>query len=90
MAVRSKYLAALSSATDVTFTGRGEGVSVINLDGAGVIFVSVTGTASAADEMFMVPAAAGAYRIIPGDPVGKTYSCFASTATKVGLEVVNQ
>lgn len=89
MAVRSKYLSALTSATNVTFTGHGEGVAVVNLDGGGVIFVSVTGTASAADEMFMVPAAAGAMRIIDGDPVGKTYSCFADAATKVGLEVIN-
>lgn len=89
MAVRQAYLSALSTATNVTFTGKGEGVCVVNLDGAGVIFVSVTGTASAADEMFMVPAAAGAFRIIPGDPTDKTYSCFASAVTKVGLEVVN-
>lgn len=89
MPVRSKYLSALSTATDVTFTGTGDAVDVINLDGAGVIFVTRDGTASAADEMVMIPAAAGAHKVILGNPSGKTYSCFASAACKVGLEVLN-
>lgn len=89
MAVRNKYLAALSTATDVTFTGTGDAVDVINLNGAGVIFVTTSGTASAADEMTMIPAAAGAHKVILGNPAGKTYSCFASSASQVGLEVIN-
>lgn len=89
MAVRKKYLSALSAATDVTFTGAGDGVEVVNLDGVGVIFVTTSGTASAADEMYMIPAAAGAHLVIRGNPAGKTYSCFATAATKVGLQVVD-
>lgn len=91
---RSAYFAALSTVDTVTFSASGSGVDVVNLDGGGVIFVSVYPTsggtalaASAANEMQMIPRAAGAHLFIPGDPVGKTYSCYASAATQVGLQV---
>ena len=91
MAVRNAYVSnASTSAQDVVLSGKGNAVRVTNLDGAGIVFFRNDGTtAAAADENYMLAAAAGASKVVLGFKASDTFSVYASATTKVGLEVIN-
>lgn len=93
MATRGAYLSAQgTSASSTTITAHSEGIEVINLDGGGVIFFTVDGstTASAADEMWMVPQVAGARQPVRVNKWPVTVSCYATATTKVGIRAINE
>ena len=75
------------TAADSVFTGAGSYVTVTNLDGAGIIYFRVDGTAaSAADENYAVPAIAGAYKTVPIGSL-KTVSHIATVAALATIEL---
>lgn len=90
MAQSSVYLTATTTAQNVTLNGPGEGVAVVNLDGAGFVAVRNDGvTAAAADDNTFVAQQAGAFRVIPVQKWPTVFSVYASTSVKVSVEVVN-
>jgi hypothetical protein len=92
MAVQSAYVAAATTvAQNVTLNGPGLGITVVNLDGAGVVSFRIDGTtADLADENYFVAASAGAFRTVPVQRWPIVVSVHASHSTKVGIEVAHQ
>ncbi len=92
MAIKTAYIAAAGTAAqDVTLNGPGVGISVVNLDGQGVVAFRLDGTtAAAADENWFVGASAGAFRTVSNSKWPVTVSVYASGSTRVSIEVVDQ
>lgn len=92
MADRTAYINNVNtSPNDVILTGPGMGISVVNLDGAGIVSFRVDGiTAGLNDENYFVPQSAGSFKSIHVQKWPCTVSVHANVTTKVCIEVVDE
>jgi hypothetical protein len=89
MAVRIDNISVGTSGATATLTGPCDAIMVVNVDGAGVVSFRIDGTAASdqADENYVVPAIAGAYRKISVPRGwGGSVSLDASATTQVSVE----
>ena len=92
MPSRTAYISnASTTAQDVVLNVPGMGISVVNLDGAGIVSFRVDGvTATNTDDNFFVPQNAGSFKSIHIQKWPCTVSVWASVTTKVCIEVVDE
>lgn len=93
MAVRIDNISVTTSGATATITGKPDAIMVVNVDGGGVVSFRIDGTTASdqADENYVVPAVAGAYRKVhvPRGWAGSV-SLDASATTQVSVEAVDR